>query len=62
MEFRKVCSDLGVIISEVEAIAVFGVSDVNGDGDMNFHEFLHIYMSEAVTGISKAPDRPQSPQ
>ena len=51
-EFRLVCRDLGIIMTEIEAVAVYGAADVNGDGSMSFHEFLAQYMGE-VSALGK---------
>ena len=61
-DFRLVCHDLGVTISETEAIAVYGTSDINGDGAMSFHEFLAAYMDEVATGMDMAPEDAASPK
>jgi len=45
MEFRGVCYDLGVKLTQTEAVALFGKCDVNGDGGMNFYEFLDAFMN-----------------
>jgi hypothetical protein len=63
-DFQQVCHDLGVTITETEALAVYGTSDVNGDGAMSFHEFLAAYMGEVATGMKMGADAasPESPQ
>mmetsp|Transcript_49591 Transcript_49591/g.116934 ORF Transcript_49591/g.116934 Transcript_49591/m.116934 type:complete len:482 (+) Transcript_49591:214-1659(+) len=52
-EFRGVCYDLGVKLTQTEAVALFGKCDVNGDGGMNFYEFLDAFVGTA-TGDSNA--------
>ncbi len=59
-DFRLVCHDLGVAISEIEAIAVYGSADINGDGAMSFHEFLKAYMDEEAAGLEQGPSSPEA--
>jgi len=61
-DFRMVCHDLGVKITETESLAVYGTSDVNGDGAMSFHEFLASYMGEVASGMQMNVDPLESPQ
>jgi len=61
-DFRMVCHDLGVRITETESLAVYGTSDVNGDGAMSFHEFLASYMGEVASGMQMNVDPLESPQ
>lgn len=63
-DFQQVCHDLGVTITETEALAVYGTSDVNGDGAMSFHEFLAAYMGEVASGMKMGAEAvsPESSQ
>ena len=51
-DFQVVCRDLGIKISELEAVAVYGDADTNGDGAMSFNEFLARYLGEGIARVS----------
>lgn len=45
-EFHAVCVELGAKITPTEATALFGRYDINGDGAMNYYEFLDAFLNE----------------
>mmetsp|Transcript_23212 Transcript_23212/g.53899 ORF Transcript_23212/g.53899 Transcript_23212/m.53899 type:complete len:362 (+) Transcript_23212:231-1316(+) len=45
-EFHAVCTELGVKITPNEATSLFGRYDINGDGAMNYYEFLDAFLNE----------------
>lgn len=45
-EFHAVCVELGAKITPIEATALFGRYDINGDGAMNYYEFLDAFLNE----------------